>query len=363
MDYKKIMKKCIKLAKKGEGTTSPNPLVGCVVLDKNGKEISNGYHAGWGLAHAEADALGKIKEGQAKGGTLIVNLEPCSHYGKTPPCTDLIIKHGIKRLAIAMQDPNPLVSGKGIRKCQDAGIEVTENILNEEAKELNESFIKNMTHKTCFIAIKIATTLDGKIASRTGDSKWITSEKARNEVQNIRNRYDAILTTSSTILKDNPSMTCRKKDGKNPVRIILDRKLKTDFSLKIYENNCKKIYVVVDKNLNLNKPIPKHIEIIKCPVYNSNLDLNYIFNEIHKKGITSVLIEAGGKLNGELISLGFVDKIYQFIAPKILGDNKGINAFDGRNIDKISETINYKLISIQKFSPDFMAIYKIKSGD
>ncbi len=363
MDYKQIMRKCIKLAKKGEGKTSPNPLVGCVVLDKNGNEISTGYHAGYGLAHAEADALSKLKQGQAQGGTLIVNLEPCSHYGKTPPCADLIIKHGIKKLVIAMQDPNPLVSGDGIKKCKDAGIEIIENVLQKEANELNEIFIKNMTEKTCFTAIKIATTIDGKIATKTGDSKWITSQKARNEVQKIRNHYDAILTTSSTILKDDPSMTCRAKNGRNPARIILDRELKTDFSSKIYKNNCEKTYIVIDKNLTPNKTIPQHIEIIKCPVYNSNLDLKYLFNEIYKKGIKSVLVEAGGKLNGELVSLELADKIYHFVAPKILADNDGVSAFEGRNINKISDTLNYELKTVKQFLPDFLAIYKIKPGD
>lgn len=360
INYEKYMKKCIKLALKADGKTSPNPLVGCVVLDKNGKEISTGYHTAYGEPHAEANALSKLSNEEAEGGTLIVNLEPCSHFGKTPPCADLIIKKGIKRLVVGMQDPNPLVAGDGIRKCKNAGIEVIENVLHNEVMALNESFLKNMTEKACFVSIKTATTLDGKIATKTGSSKWITSDKARKEVQRIRNHYDAILTTSSTIIKDNPSMTCRLKNGKNPVKIILDRELKTNFNSKIYASSGEKIYIVVDENLDEDKitAIPTHVVAIKCPTNNYRLDLTYLFEKLFELGIMNILIEAGGKLNGALVSLGLVDKIYQFIAPKVLGDKNGINAFEGRNIIEISNTINFKVVDIADFKPDFLVIYK-----
>lgn len=353
------MKKCIKLAQKADGRTSPNPLVGCVILDENGKEISTGYHKKYGKMHAEADALAKLGN-KAQRATLIVNLEPCTHWGKTPPCADLIIKSGVKRLVVGIKDPNPIVAGKGIQKCKDAGIEVIENVLEDEATKLNEVFIKNMTKKMPFIAIKTATTLDGKIATNTGDSKWITSETARKEVQRIRNRYDAILTTSSTVIKDNPSMTCRLKNGKNPIRIILDRTLKTNFESKIYQNTGEKIFLAADENLSISKinNIPSYISVIKCPVYNNKLDLNYIFNHLFKNGIMSILVEAGGKLNADIISAGLADKIYQFIAPKILADKEGINAFEGRYIKKISDTLNFKFDSITDYNPDVLIIYK-----
>jgi len=240
MNYDKYMKKCIKLALKADGKTLPNPLVGCVVLDKDGKELSTGYHSAYGMPHAEADALNKLNNDEAIGATLIVNLEPCSHHGKTPPCVDLIIQKGIKKVVIGMKDPNPLVAGDGIEKCKKAGIEVIENVLYDDSVKLNEVFIKNMTKKSCFVVIKTATTLDGKIATKTGSSKWITSQNARSEVQKIRNRYDAILTTSSTVIADNPSMTCTAKGGKNPIKIILDRELKTDFNSKIYNSSGEK---------------------------------------------------------------------------------------------------------------------------
>lgn len=359
MNYEKHMKKCIKLARKGDGHTSPNPLVGCVVLDKNGKEISTGYHKTYGKTHAEADALAKLKNNEAQGGTLIVNLEPCSHFGKNPPCADLIIKHKLKTVVIGMKDPNPLVAGEGIEKCKNAGIEVIEGVLQDEVLKLNEVFIKDMTQKACFIAIKTATTLDGKIATKAGSSKWITSSKARAEVQRIRNRYDAILTTSSTIIKDNPSMTCRLKNGKNPIKIILDRTLKTDFESKIYQSSGEKTYIIIDETIEDSKTtaIPRHVTAIKCPCYNLKLDLNYLFKELYKLGIKSVLIEAGGKLNGEIVSLGLTDKIYQFIAPKVLGDEHGLNAFAGRDIKEISNALNFTFESIADFNPDILLTY------
>jgi len=363
--YEIIMKKCIELARQAEGRTSPNPLVGCVVLDKNGNEVSTGFHNAYGEPHAEADALNKLTNSQSKGGTLVVNLEPCAHQGKTPPCADLIIKKGIKKLVVAMRDPNPFVVGGGIEKCKRAGIEVIEGVLLEDAIKLNEAFVKNVTKKSVFIALKTATTLDGKIATKNGSSKWITSEKAREEVQRIRNRYDAILTTSSTVLKDNPSMTCRLAGsdlGKKPIKIVLDRDLKTDFNSKIYTSSGEKIFIVVDETTPESKllSIPSHIAIIKCPVYNSKLSLGFLFEKLFQLKIMSVLVEAGGKLNGEIVSLGLADKIYQFFAPKILGDKEGINAFEGRSIECISESIEFKIQDITPFGPDFLVTYVAK---
>lgn len=354
------MKKCLKLALKGEGKTSPNPLVGCVILDKNGNEIATGYHKRYGEAHAEADALNKLTDKEAKDSTLIVNLEPCSHWGKTPPCADLIIQKGVKRIVVGMKDPNPLVAGEGLEKCKKAGIEIIENILEEESLYLNEIFVKNHTKNKIFVAIKTATTLDGKIATKTGSSKWITSEKARKEVQKIRNRYDAILTTSSTIIKDNPSMKCNHKNGKNPIKIIIDRELKTDFNSKIYNSDGEKIYIAIDENIKSDKikAIPTHVTLIKCPSYNFKLDLKYLLEKLYAEGIRSVLIETGGKLNGEIISLGLADKIYHFIAPKILADKDSINAFEGRNIEEINDCLGFKIQSIKHFKPDVLIVYK-----
>lgn len=342
MQYNLLMQKCIELARQGEGQTSPNPLVGCVVLDKDGNEISTGYHHKYGDNHAERDALLKLHNGEEKGGTLIVNLEPCSHFGKTPPCADLIIERGIKKVVIGMQDINPIVAGNGIWKLKNAEIEVIEHVLEDECKQLNEVFIKNMTKKEVFVAIKTATTLDGKIATKSGSSKWITSEKAREEVKKIRNRYDAILTTSSTILADNPTMAHRKK-------IILDRELKTNIEAPIYKEG--EIYLF---NATLDM-FEGGINFIKTPVYKNKLDLKYILERAFNLGIKSILVESGGHLNGEILK--YTDKIYHFIAPKITGDNRSLSCFDFREIDNINDSFNFKITQVDTFAPDILLTY------
>ncbi len=342
MNYENYMKKCIELAKNGEGQTSPNPMVGCVVLDKDGNEISTGYHHKYGDNHAERDALLKLHNGEEKDGTLIVNLEPCSHHGKTPPCADLIIERGLKKVVIGMQDVNPIVAGNGIYKLQKAGIEVVSGILEEECKKLNEVFIKNMTQNKCFIAIKTATTLDGKIATSNGSSKWITSELAREEVKKIRNRYDAIMTSSSTILADNPTMLHRKK-------IILDRKLKTNLETPIYKNG--EIYLF-NETLDM---FEGGVNFIKTPVKDDKLDLEFVFERAYELGIKSILIESGGHLNGS--ALKYADKIYHFIAPKITGDNSSLSCFDFQEINDINNSLNFKIENIEHFEPDILLTY------
>lgn len=342
MNYENYMKKCIELAKNGEGQTSPNPMVGCVVLDKNENEISTGYHHKYGDNHAERDALLKLHNGEEKGGTLIVNLEPCSHHGKTPPCADLIIKRGLKKVVIGMQDVNPIVAGNGINKLQKAGIEVISGIMEEECKKLNEIFIKNMTQNKCFIAIKTATTLDGKIATSNGSSKWITSSTAREKVKEIRNCYDAIMTTSSTILADNPTMLHRKK-------IILDRRLKTNLEAPIYKNG--EIYLF-NETLDM---FEGGVNFIKTPVIANKLDLEFVFERAYELGIKSILIESGGILNGS--ALKYTDKIYHFIAPKITGDNSSLSCFNFQKINDINNSLNFEIESIEHFEPDILLTY------
>ena len=342
MNYENYMKKCIELAKNGEGQTSPNPMVGCVVLDKNENEISTGYHHKYGDNHAERDALLKLHNGEEKGGTLIVNLEPCSHHGKTPPCADLIIERGLKKVVIGMQDVNPIVAGNGINKLQKAGIEVISGIMEEECKKLNEIFIKNMTQNKCFIAIKTATTLDGKIATSNGSSKWITSSTAREKVKEIRNCYDAIMTTSSTILADNPTMLHRKK-------IILDRRLKTNLEAPIYKNG--EIYLFNEK-LDM---FEGGVNFIKTPVKANKLDLEFVFERAYELGIKSILIESGGILNGS--ALKYTDKIYHFIAPKITGDNSSLSCFNFQKINDINNSLNFKIETIEHFEPDILLTY------
>lgn len=350
INYEKLMKKCINLAKKGRGKTAPNPLVGCVVLDKNNEIISTGYHHKYGENHAERDALLKLTDGSEKDGTLVVNLEPCSHYGKTPPCADLIIERGLKKVVIGCVDNNPKVAGNGIKKLKNAGIEVVLNVLEKECRELNEIFFTNIEEQRTFVALKTATTIDGKIATKTGDSKWITSDKSRNYARKLRTYYDAILTSSNTVITDNPTM-------KHKTKIILDRGLKTNWNADIYKQG--QIILVTSEDYCVDE-YPLNFEVMLCPEKDGKLDLNYILKELYTSGIKSIFVEAGGKLCGEFVKENLVDKVYHFIAPKILNDNSGRSCFDGDNIFKINDSKNFKLIDTKKLGSDILLTYKTK---
>ncbi len=341
--YDLLMKKCIELAKQAQGETSPNPLVGCIVLNDIGEIISTGYHKKYGENHAERDALLKLDD--AKNCTLIVNLEPCSHYGKTPPCADLIIEKGVKRVVYGMKDVNPIVAGNGLKKLIDAGIEVIGPILEDECRKLNEIFIKNQVEHKTFVALKTATTIDGKIATSTNDSKWITSDFAREEVRNIRKRYDAILTSSSTILADNPTM-------EHKCKVILDRKLKTNSQMTIYKQGKIFVFHSLKNQSNLSN---NNLQYIYTPIVNNKLGIEFILEELYKRGIMSVLIEAGGKLNGSF--LPYIDRLYHFVAPKILGDNNGKSCFYGKEVEKISNCTNLNFESVELFPPDILVNY------
>lgn len=332
---------CIELARKGIGKTSPNPLVGCVVLDKNDKIIATGYHEKYGEFHAERVALSKLTPEETEGGTLYVNLEPCSHYGKTPPCTDIIIEHKLKKVVVGMRDPNPKVDG--IKILREAGIEVVIGVMEDECRRLNEVFITNQLEKRTFVAIKTATTLDGKTATSNGSSKWITSENARNEVKFIRGRYDAILTTSATVNSDNPTMLHKKK-------IILDRTLSTDLNSKIYEQG--EIFVFHNQKTSPNSV--GNINFIETPLKDGLLDVEFILNKLYELGIMSVLVESGGKLNGTMLK--YTDKIYNFFAPKIVGDNSAKSSFDYRQVFDINESERFTFTDVVKFPPDVLLI-------
>lgn len=345
-NYEFLMQKCIELAKKGRGKVSPNPMVGCVVLNKNNDIISEGYHSKYGENHAERDALLKIKDGSDKDGTIIVNLEPCSHWGKTPPCVDLIIERGLKKVVIACVDNNPKVNGKGIKKLKDAGIEVVTGVLEKESRALNEVFFTNVEQKRLFIALKTATTIDGKISTFTGDSKWITSELARDYGKELRNCYDAILTSSSTVLADNPQML-------HKLKIILDKDFKTGFDMDIYKTG--KILLVTTKSL---EEIPQNVKIITPIIIDNKIDLADLSKKLYDLNIKSIFVEAGGILSGEFVKKDLVDKIYQFIGPKIVNDNSAKSCFSADNISKIVEAKKYRIVEMKQIGDDGLIVYK-----
>ncbi len=341
-----LMKKCIELAERGRGNTSPNPMVGCVVLNKEGNIISEGYHHKYGENHAERDALLKITDGSDRGGVLFVNLEPCSHFGKTPPCADLIIERGIKKVVIGSKDNNPKVNGGGIKKLVDAGVEVVLGVLDDDCRRLNEVFFTDVEQNRIFVVLKTATTLDGKIATKTGNSKWITSDGSRQKARELRGYYDAILTSSSTVIADNPEM-------KHKLKIIIDRELKTDFNSNIYKDG--KIILVT--GVNSEKSLPDNVERLICPIIEGKIDLKYLMRELYNRGIKSVFVEAGGKLSGSFLKENLVDKIYQFVAPKILNDNNGRSCFDGDNILKMADSKLFKINSLEQIENDILITY------
>lgn len=323
----KYMRMCFALAKKGFGKVAPNPMVGCVVLDKDGNLISKGYHKKYGENHAERDALLKLKNNEAEGGTLYVNLEPCSHFGKTPPCVDLIIKHKLKRVVIGMKDVNPKVDG--ITKLKNAGIEV-DFVLEKEAQFLNRMFIKTMTKKMPYVILKTASTMDGKVASKTGSSKWITSEAARKEVYRMRKKFDCIMTSSNTVIADNPSM-------QHKFKCILDKDLRTSKDAKIYQQG--EIYIASKEN---------------TPLKNNQLDIEAVLKNLYSKGIYSVFVECGGTLAGSMLKDNLIDEVYQFIAPKILNDNNGLSCFNGADIKEISQAKNLKIYELKQIEKDIL---------
>ena len=326
--HKIYMKMCFELALQGKGLVSPNPMVGCVILDKEENIVSKGYHKKCGENHAERDALLKLQNNEAEGGTLYVNLEPCSHYGKTPPCVDLIIERKLKKVVIATRDPNPKVNG--LTKLKEAGIEVVEGVLEEEARFLNRVFFKNINQELPYVVLKTATTLDGKIATKTGDSKWITCDESRKEVYKMREEFDCILTSSNTVLADNPGM-------EHKFKCVLDKDNRTSKDAKIYQQG--EIYIA--NRLN-------------TPLKNGNLDLRAVLEELYKKGVCSVFVECGGKLAGALLKENLIDEIYQFIAPKIVNDNSAKSCFDGDSLEKIADCKKFRVYETKLIGDDVL---------
>lgn len=340
----KYIKMCFSLAKKGENNVLPNPMVGSLIV-KEGRIISKGYHKKYGEFHAERNAILNAKE-DLEGATIYVNLEPCSHFGKTPPCADLIIEKKIKRVVFSSFDKNPKVDG--VKKLKEAGIEVLGGVLEKEGDELNKVFFKNITKKIPYIALKTATTLDSKIATENYNSKWITGDSSRLEVMKLRSLYQAIITGSNTVLYDNPKLTSRIKGGINPIRIIMDKKGQIPFNYNVFEDNGTRI-ILID---NTKRKCPSHVE--KIGFSNINELLKTLFN----MGIYSILIESGMGLNSAFLKEKCVDEIYHFIAPKILGG--GINFIDGFNPQKIDDGLIAYNLKIKKFEPDIMLNYKLK---
>ena len=350
------MKRAIYLAGKGKGEVNPNPLVGAVIV-KDGEIIGEGYHKKLGGKHAEINALDSCKE-KAKGGILYVNLEPCTHYGKTSPCVDRIIEEGISEVFISMKDPNPEVYGRGIKKLRENGIKVYIGLLEEESKRLNEIFIKHMKSEYPFIVLKGGISLDGKIATKTGESMWITGEKSRNHAHGLRDKYSGILVGIETVIKDNPRLTCRIENGKNPVRIVLDSNLRIPINSKILKKqDSGKTIIATLKNSNSEKKqklSEMGIKVIEIEEERGRINLKKLFKRLKDMDIDSILIEGGGTVNYSLLESDLIDKLYLYIAPKIIGGKDSKNFVAGEGVDELDKSFNFNIENIQSLGEDIL---------
>ena len=355
MTDQNYMLQAIQLAKQGEGWTNPNPMVGAVIV-KNGRIIGKGYHKKCGELHAERNAIASLTE-SAEGATIYVTLEPCCHYGKTPPCTEAIIEQKIKRVVIGSRDPNPKVSGKGIKMLQEAGIEVIEDFMREECDRLNPVFFHYITTKTPYVVMKYAMTLDGKIATKTGASKWITGEAARAEVQHMRHRYMGIMAGIGTVLADDPMLNVRVEGWKSPIRILCDSGLRIPLDGQIVKSvgKYRTIVAYADSENTEAKRKRLHemgVETICCPDENNQVDLKKLMKYLGEEGIDSILLEGGGTLNDSALRAGIVQEVQAFIAPKLFGGMNSKTPVEGIGVRFPSEAVKLKCTDICQIGED-----------
>lgn len=346
------MKRALLLARKGIGRTSPNPSVGCVIV-KNGIIIGEGWHKKAGTFHAEVHALEQAGS-NSKDAEVYVTLEPCCHTGKTPPCVNALIAAGVKRIFIGMTDPNPIVSGGGIKELKKAGIEVVCGVLEDECKILNRSFIKHITTGLPYMTYKCAMTLDGKIASVTGESRWISGELSRKFVHKMRSKSDAIMVGVDTIIADNPQLTVRHIKGRNPIRIIVDSTLRTPESVAVLSGELAKktIIATTEKNPQFHIRYQQSgATVLVCNTIDGKVDLFDLLKKLGKRGIQSILLEGGSRLAGEALRHGLIDECVFFYAPKVIGSD-GFSPFAMTGVTSMSNSIHFSNISVRHIGDD-----------
>ncbi len=357
IDY---MKEALALAEKGMGFVSPNPMVGAVIV-KDGRIIGRGFHEKYGSLHAERNAFANCTE-DCEGATIYVTLEPCCHYGKTPPCTEAIIEHKIAKVVIGSADPNPLVAGKGARILREHGIEVIEGVLREECDAHNEIFMHYITTGLPFVTMKYAMTMDGKIACYTGESKWITGEEARLNVQRDRLKHSAIMVGVGTVLADNPSLTCRLEGGRNPLRIICDTNLRTPIESNIIQT-AREISTIIATCCEDNEKISEYeslgCRIIKTSEADGHVDLNELMKILGREKIDSILLEGGGELNWSALKSGIVNKVQAYIAPKIFGGAGAKSPVAGLGADTPDNGFRLADSKIIRIGEDFLIESKV----
>lgn len=364
----KYMLRAIELAKKGVGRVNPNPLVGAVIV-KEGKIIAEGYHARYGELHAERHAFSRLENPEeARGAEMYVTLEPCCHHGKQPPCTQAIIDHGIKKVYVGSDDPNELVAGKGIALLRQAGIEVETQVMKEACDALNPVFFHYITKKTPYVVMKYAMTLDGKIACDNGKSRWVTGEHARAHVQETRNALTGIMVGIGTVLADNPSLTCRIPQGRNPVRIIVDSNLRIPVESQIVQTAGEVPTIVATKeNCHAGNEEKWHIleergvNILCVPARGDRVDLEALMERLGEQGIDGILLEGGSTLNQSALWAGIVKKIQVYVAPKIFGGGGSFTPVRGKGVEEPSQAFFCKNRRITDFGEDILLEYDLES--
>ncbi len=350
----KYMKRALTLARKGIGKTAPNPVVGCVIV-KNGTVVGEGWHKRAGGPHAEVHAL-RMAGDAARGADVYVTLEPCSHTGKTPPCCDALISAGVRRVVAGMSDPNPLVNGRGLQALERAGIQTSYGVLEEQCREINRPFIKHVTTGMPFVTFKCAMTLDGKIASVTGDSRWISCEKSRLQVHRMRAVNDAIMVGVDTIIADNPQLTVRHVKGRDPQRIIVDTRLRTPETVGVLEDGAAHNTIIATSEANplIHRPyIRQGATVIVCEERNGRVSMKDLLKKLGGMGIQSILLEGGSRLAGDMLKQALIDEYVIFIAPKIIGSD-GFAPFTLLGITGMNNAVRLRFGSVAHSGQDIV---------
>lgn len=372
MPEEKYMRRAIELAKKGSGHVNPNPLVGAVIV-RDGEIIGEGYHECYGQLHAERNAIANAKKrgNSLEGSMIYVTLEPCCHYGKTPPCTEAIIEEKIARVVVGSDDPNPLVSGKGFQMLREKGIEVIPHFLKEECDAMNHVFFHYIRTGTPYVAMKYAMTMDGKIACYTGDSKWVTGEESRAHVQTLRNHYKGIMAGIGTVLADDPMLNCRIEGGRDPIRIITDSHLRIPMDSQLVRTAGQQPLIVAclpdadeEKAAQLQE---KGVEVLRIPGVTTAditeeqkevISLPVLMKELGARKIDGILLEGGGQLNESALQAGIVDRIYCYIAPKIFGGAQAKTPVEGQGLTRAADAWQFNRIGMQEFGQDILLEYE-----
>lgn len=349
------MAEALKLAGNARGRTSPNPLVGAVVV-REGRIVGQGWHRKAGTPHAEVHALNMAGE-LARGATVYVTLEPCSHYGRTGPCAKALVEAGVKRVVVAMIDPNPKVAGKGVKILEEAGIQVEVGVGEEEAKRLNRSFLKWITTGKPYVIMKTAMSLDGKIASCTGQSQWITNEKSRQLVHELRDVCDGILVGINTVLKDNPSLTARLPDGngKNPIRVVLDSRARIPLDSRLVTDGQAPLLVAVSQEAS-----PERIAALQAAgaevitAGENRININQLLTELGKRQMTSLLVEGGGQVNFSFLQAGAADEVYAFVAPMLIGGREALTPVEGAGFAQLASAVRLQDVSTEMLEGDIL---------